>query len=72
MKVAQLTIAQCDALPGQIFDAFGSIYNPVQDANGVYCITLAEIEQTTVADFLWVKTLPLSDYIAPPTPNPFA
>lgn len=68
MKIAQLTPAQKNAISGQIFDEFGSVYNPVQDANGVWCISQAEIDNTTVAAFLWVKELPLSDYQTPPSP----
>jgi hypothetical protein len=64
-KVAQLSLAQKDALIGQIFDNYGSIYNPVLDASGAYCITEVEISQTTQPAFMWVKDLPLIDYISP-------
>jgi hypothetical protein len=69
-KVAQLSPAQYEALNGQIFDDYGSVYNPVLDATGAYCITEAEIAATTQPAFLWVKDLPLIDYITP-TPPPF-
>ena len=62
--VAQLTIEQKDELVGQLY-APDSYFNPIQDINGTWVISLQEVEQCTIE---WVKELPLIEYL--PVPNP--
>jgi hypothetical protein len=66
-QVAIITQEQADLLAGQEY-APASHYNPVQDCNGDWIITIQEIEQTIYPDFLWVKELPLIDWCGPYLP----
>lgn len=68
MLVAKLTNEQFSKVLNQVFDNAGSVYNPVLDAAGAYCITEAEITATVVPDLLWVKELTLSEFTPPPSP----
>jgi hypothetical protein len=63
-QVAIITQQQADLLAGQEY-APASHYNPVQDCDNNWLITIQEIEQTTNPDFLWVKDLPLSEWCPP-------
>jgi hypothetical protein len=63
-QVALITQEQADLLAGQEY-ATACHYNPVQDCDDNWLITIQEIEQTTNPDFLWVKDLPLSDWCPP-------
>lgn len=60
--VALLTIEQKDSLIGHKFDSYG-YFNPIQDANGNWIISSEEVDQCTELDFLWVKQLPLIDFV---------
>jgi hypothetical protein len=65
MKVGLLTVSQKD----QIFKKINlpnSYFNPIQDKNGNWVISLEEIEACTSPDFNWVKDLPLIDYVEKP------
>ena len=62
--VAQLTIEQKDELVGQLY-APDSYFNPIQDINGTWIISVEEVEQCSIQ---WVKELPLIEYL--PVPNP--
>jgi hypothetical protein len=58
MKVALLTPEQAEQLRGK--EVAANIYfNPVQDGNGDWIISLEEVEQSTIE---WVKELPLIEY----------
>ena len=62
--VAQLTEEQAVELSTIEFipDTF---FNPIQDINGTWIISVEEVEQCTIQ---WVKELPLIEYL--PVPNP--
>tara|TARA_R110000868_G_scaffold306325_1_gene567547 strand:+ start:993 stop:1190 length:198 start_codon:yes stop_codon:yes gene_type:complete len=58
MVVGLLTEKQKDELIGLEF-ASDSFFNPIQDLNDNWIISLEEIEQTELE---WVKELPLIDF----------
>ena len=62
--VAELTEVQKDELVGQLY-APDSYFNPIQDINGTWIISLQEVEQCNIQ---WVKELPLIEFV--PVPNP--
>lgn len=64
MIVYKLTIAQKNQLIGVEFIT-DCTYNPVQDANGIWIITIEEVEQTTDEKFAWVKDLTQIEYVKP-------
>jgi hypothetical protein len=64
MKVGLLTITQKNKLINKEFSK-DSLFNPIQDANNKWVISIEEIEQTTDENFLWVKDLPQIDYVNP-------
>jgi hypothetical protein len=70
IQVGLLTIEQKDELIGQWYDS-DSYFNPIQDANDNWVISTEEIDQCVNPDLLWVKDLPLIEYIPKPTPPPF-
>lgn len=57
-----LTIEQKDELVGQWYDP-DSYFNPIQDANDDWIISVEEVDQCVNPVFLWVKDLPLIEYI---------
>jgi predicted DNA-binding transcriptional regulator len=61
LYVGSLTELQKDEIVGQLF-APDSYYNPIQDLNDNYIISVEEIEQTITPEFMWVKELPLIPY----------
>jgi len=58
MNVALLTQEQADSLRGVEVVA-GNYFNPIQDADGNWIISVEEVEQTQIE---WVKELPLIEY----------
>ena len=60
--VGLLTLDQYDQIVGQIFDE-DSFFNPIQDANDDWIISEEEINFCTNREFLWVKNLPLIEYL---------
>jgi len=68
--VGLLTEVQKDELVGVYYSA-DSIYNPIQDIDNNWVISVEEMIYTTNEDTLWVKDLELIPYIAKPTPSPF-
>lgn len=64
--VAKLTISQKNQLVGQLFDE-DSYFNPIQDIDNNWVISIEEIEQCVNLYFQWVKTLPLIEF--KPKPN---
>lgn len=67
MKIAQLTPEQAEQLKGVEFTK-DSFFNPIQDLNDVWIISLEEQEQ---CDIQWVKDLPLIEYLPKETTNLF-
>ena len=68
--VGLLTELQKDELIGQLY-APDSYFNPIQDLNDNWVISIEEIEQTVNPDFLWVKDLEMIPYEPKPTPPLF-
>ena len=68
--VGLLTEVQKDELVGVYYSA-DSIYNPIQDINDNWIISVEEMQSTTNPDAMWVKDLELIEYKAKPTPSPF-
>jgi hypothetical protein len=70
MEVGLLTLEQKDQLVGQLF-APDSYFNPVQDVNDNWFISIEEMNYCVNPDFMWVKDLPLIEYQPKPSPDPF-
>ena len=68
--VGLLTELQKDEIVGQLY-APDSYFNPIQDVNDNWIISVEEMEQTVTPEFLWVKDLDLIPYEPKPTPPPF-
>ena len=68
--VGLLTIEQKDQLVGQWY-APDSFYNPIEDVNDNWVISVEEMQNTINPDTEWVKDLDLIPYEAKPTPSPF-
>ncbi len=68
MIVYQLTEQQKNELVGQLF-APASMFNPVQDANGIWIITDQEVNGCVNPNFLWVQNLPTITYVPPVIPE---
>jgi hypothetical protein len=62
MEVGLLTIEQKEELVGQQF-APDSYFNPIQDENDNWVISTEEMNQCCNSQFLWVKDLPLIEYV---------
>jgi hypothetical protein len=58
IQVGLLTDVQKDELIGQMYDE-DSYFNPIQDLNNKWIISVEEIEQCVNPIFIWVKELPL-------------
>ena len=65
-----LTEVQKDELNGVAY-APDSFYNPIQDLNDNWIISVEEIANTINPDTEWVKDLELIVYEPKPTPSPF-
>lgn len=61
IQVALLTIEQKDSLVGQLY-APDSYFNPIQDSQGNWIISVEEVDNCVNSLFLWVKELPLIAY----------
>ena len=82
MKIAQLTpeekaiyvgllsIAQKDLLVGQLFDE-DSYFNPIQDNNDNWIISIEEIEQNQNLSFGWLQDLEMILFVPKVNPMPF-
>jgi len=68
--VGLLTEVQKDELVGVYYSA-DSIYNPIQDIDNNWVISVEEMLYTTNPETLWVKDLELIEYKPKPTPSPF-
>ena len=65
--VGLLTEIQKDELTGQLYTD-DSYFNPIQDLNDNWIISVEEMEFCTNELFLWVKDLPLIIYEPKPEP----
>lgn len=61
IQVAQLTQQQAQQLTGQLF-AEDSRFNPIQDADDNWFISLEEVNFCVNPEFEWIKDLPLIPY----------
>lgn len=60
-QVALLTISEKDSLIGQLYTD-DSYFNPIQDIDNNWIISLEEVDLCTNPKFMWVKDLPLIEY----------
>jgi hypothetical protein len=68
--VGLLTVEQKDSLLIQWY-APDCYFNPIQDLNDNWIISIEEMANCTNDEFIWVKDLPLIIYEPKPTPPPF-
>lgn len=61
MQVGLLTLEQKEQLVEMQF-TIDSYFNPIQDLNDNWIISIQEITQCTNPEFLWVKELPLIEF----------
>lgn len=65
--VGLLTETQKNSLVGQMYDD-DSYFNPIQDDFDQWVISTEEIEYNVNPDFMWIKDLPLIEYVPKPSP----
>jgi len=70
LYVGLLTIEQKDSLLIQLY-APDSYFNPIQDLNDNWIISVEEMANCVNEEFIWVKDLPLIIYEPKPSPPPF-
>lgn len=68
--VGLLTIQQKDLIEGKEFTT-DSYFNPIQDLNDNWVISIEEMEYCDNNDYLWVKNLDLIIYEPKVQVNPF-
>jgi hypothetical protein len=68
--VCLLTIEQKDLLVGQMFDE-DSYFNPIQDDNNDWIISIQEIEQNLNPSFIWLQDLEMIIFVPKVNPLPF-
>lgn len=66
-QVGLLTETQKDSLIGQMYDD-DSYFNPIQDINDNWIISVEEMDFCVNPEFTWVKDLPLIPYEPKPSP----
>ena len=67
IQVGLLTESQKNELVGQLYDE-DSYFNPIQDIDDNWIISVEEMEFCVNPEFQWVKTLPLIEYKPKPSP----
>jgi len=67
IQVGLLTESQKNELVGQLYDE-DSYFNPIQDIDDNWIISVEEIEFCVNPEFMWVKDLPLIEYKPKPEP----
>jgi hypothetical protein len=67
IQVGLLTESQKDSLIGQLYDE-DSYFNPIQDIDDNWIISVEEMEFCVNPEFQWVKDLPLIEYKPKPSP----
>jgi hypothetical protein len=70
LYVGLLTVEQKDSLILQWY-APDCYFNPIQDLNDNWVISVEEMANCTNEEFIWVKDLPLIIYEPKPSPPPF-
>ena len=70
LYVGLLTVEQKDSLLVQWY-APDCYFNPIQDINDNWVISVEEMDNCTNEEFMWVKDLPLIIYEPKPSPPPF-
>lgn len=70
LYVGLLTEVQKDSLLLQQY-APDCYFNPIQDLNNNWIISVEEIANCVNEEFIWVKDLPLIIYEPKPSPPPF-
>ena len=68
--VGLLKVAQKDLLVGQMFDE-DSYFNPIQDNNDNWIISIEEIEQNQNPSFGWLQDLEMIIFVPKVNPMPF-
>lgn len=70
MNVGLLTLDEKNQLVGQTF-APDSFFNPVQDADLNWIISMQEINYCVNPNFIWVKNIPIIPWnpVIPPLPS---
>jgi hypothetical protein len=66
-QVGLLTESQKNELLGQLYDE-DSYFNPIQDIEDNWIISVEEMEFCVNPEFMWVKDLPLIEYKPKPSP----
>ena len=61
MLVGKLNNTQKDYLLGREFSD-SCYYNPIQDNNGVWIISIEEIESTSELEIQWIKNLEMIEF----------
>jgi hypothetical protein len=69
MEVVLLTQEQKDQIQNQRF-AIDSYFNPIQDLEDNWIISVEEQDQCTHPDFQWIKKCPRIEYKPKPIPMP--
>ena len=67
IQVGLLTESQKNELIGQLYDE-DSYFNPIQDIEDNWIISVEEMEFCVNPEFMWVKDLPLIEYKPKPSP----
>jgi hypothetical protein len=67
IQVGLLTESQKNELVSQLYDE-DSYFNPIQDIEDNWIISVEEMEFCVNPEFMWVKTLPLIEYKPKPSP----
>jgi hypothetical protein len=70
LYVGLLTVEQKDSLLLQLY-APDCYFNPIQDLNDNWVISVEEMANCVNEEFIWVKDLPLIIYEPKPSPPPF-
>lgn len=70
IQVGLLTEVQKDLIYNQLYDE-DSYFNPIQDIDNNWIISIEEMEQCINPSFSWVKDLPLIEYKPKPITPPF-
>jgi hypothetical protein len=69
IQVAILTEEQKDLLVGQQY-TIDSYFNPIQDLNDNWIISVEEIQSCTNEELIWVKSLEMVIFVPKPLPIP--